>query len=198
MKPGSQRRTKLRKSEIMLKDLKEKGRLQFFFHSPTSELPVRDVVGRGKTEPHLEKEAENYCSRCYQRNNIVPFLRRDEKYLFLFTTCRNEKMSNKYRDKRFIVGFIEKKKGLRRRTHRGESWWAVQGPTKLFEFRDAYPLDKLTRKPLRGVKKLNKNQSEAVLRYFRGKRNILRKCLGELRQLKKQSKKRKNGGRGCA
>lgn len=41
--------------------IKPSGRLQFFFHAPSSDLPVRDVCdeqGRGrKTEPHLERNA---------------------------------------------------------------------------------------------------------------------------------------------
>jgi hypothetical protein len=55
--------------------LEEKGRLQFFFHSPSSELPIRDILnehGKGhKTEPHIEIGAENYINCCYQSNNIV-------------------------------------------------------------------------------------------------------------------------------
>jgi len=122
----------------------KRGRLHFFYHSPSSELPVRDVKGEQgagqKTEPYIEKDAENYYVCCYQ-NNIRAFLRStEERYLFLCTTCMNEELAGQY-DKRFIVGYIEKGKCIRRTKNRV----AVQGPTKLCSFRDAYPLANLRR-----------------------------------------------------
>lgn len=91
--------------------MKEAGRLQFFYHCPKSPLPVRDVLGLPHdgcaTEPHIEKCAENYCWPCDPKN-IQGFLKREEKYLFLFTTCRNERFYNK----QFIVGFISKRAAL--------------------------------------------------------------------------------------
>lgn len=79
-------------SNFLFENLEEKGRLQYFFHSPSSKLPIRDVLNeqkRGyKTEPHIEIGAENYINRCYQSNNIMPFLKSKGKYLFLFTTCK--------------------------------------------------------------------------------------------------------------
>lgn len=191
MRPGSQLIATLRKSEITLKHLKKKGRLQLFYHSPTSELPVRDIEGKDKTEPHLEKRAENYCRRCYQPN-IVGFLKRKEKYLFLFTTCRNSKMPEHY-GKRFIVGYIVKKKPILRTKNKKESWWAVQGPTKIFSFEDAYPLKRLTSKRIRGVRRLDEKETAGVLRHFKGKKNILRKCLRGLREPERPQK----GARGC-
>ncbi len=162
-----------------------RGRLQFFFHSPSSRLPVRDVLGKGKTEPHFEKQAENYCAKCYQRN-IQGFLNHaEEKYLFLFTRCRNKKMKKCY-SKRFIVGYIVKKRRLRR----GPDWWAVQGPTMIFSFKDAYPLNKVTKHPRHvRVMKLDRRQTERVLGHFAGKRNILTQCLRELARLKRTKKR---------
>ena len=59
-------------------DLEETGRLHFFYHSPSSQLPVRDVLDEQKhgykTEPYIEKCAENYCLECYQ-DNIRGFCR---------------------------------------------------------------------------------------------------------------------------
>ena len=59
-------------------DLDETGRLHYFYHSPSSDLPIRDVLGEQgagrKTEPYLERNAENYCRCCWQPN-IVGFLK---------------------------------------------------------------------------------------------------------------------------
>jgi len=186
MKPRAKRITKLRKSEIKLTDLKKKGRLQFFFHAPSSKWPVRDVLGKDKTEPYLEKSAENYCTTCYQPN-IVGFLKRSEKYLFLFTTCLKRGLPQD--GKRFIVGYIAKKKAILRRNKKKESWWAVQGPTKMFSFDDAYPLPW---KRIRGVRRLDEKETADVLQYFKDKKNILRKCLRELRELESVKRERKN------
>ena len=99
-------------SNFLFENLEEKGRLQYFFHSPSSKFPIRDVLDeqkRGdKTEPHIEIGAENYINRCYQSNNIMPFLKSKGKYLFLFTTCKAK--DHKYYNRKCIVGFISKKK----------------------------------------------------------------------------------------
>lgn len=62
-----------------LTDLEEKGRGIFFYHDQTTDLPVRDITGQGKMEPHIEYGlknerndehvvgAENYCYCCYQK-----------------------------------------------------------------------------------------------------------------------------------
>src|SRR5579872_5337348 len=123
------------------KALEETGRLHFFYHSPSSSLPVRDVLndqGAGyKKEPYLEKSAENYCVPCLQRN-IHGFVMSNEKYLFLFTTRKN----SKHDESRYIVGYLKKQKCLRR-FYKKERHWAVQGPIRLFSFDQAFPLRKL-------------------------------------------------------
>jgi hypothetical protein len=109
-KPTQRRSEKLKalEKEFQLTNLKLEGRLQFFFHCPDSSLPIRDVrpvKNRRKKEPHIEKNAENYCVKCYQ-NNIIGFLRSREKYLFLFTQCvSREPALRKLHGKRFIVGY---------------------------------------------------------------------------------------------
>jgi hypothetical protein len=54
--------------DFHLTHLDETGRLHYFYHSPSSDLPIRDVLGEQgagrKTEPHLERNAENYCCCC--------------------------------------------------------------------------------------------------------------------------------------
>lgn len=78
--------------------LKEEGMLQYFYHSPSSKIPIRDVLGENmidshsvgrKTEPHLEIGAENYIRRCWARN-ISRFIEENKKYLFLLTVCKNK------------------------------------------------------------------------------------------------------------
>lgn len=95
-----------RSADFVFEGLDERGRLQFFFHSPSSSLPIRDVLNEQrsgcKTEPHIEIGAENFLNCCYQSNNIIPFLRSREKYLFLFTKCKNANLSQY--NKKLIVG----------------------------------------------------------------------------------------------
>ena len=166
------------------------GRLHFFYHSPSSTLPVRDVKGeqgRLKFEPHIERNAENYCVRCYQ-DNIRAFLRSAEKYLFLCTTCKSKVLAvrkDKLFGKRFIVGYIEKGKCIRR----AEDRVATQGPAKLYSFKDAFPLAQL--RHLRHVKNfrymkrdLTQKQTEKILHHFKGRTDIRRAYLRALRRLK--------------
>src|SRR5271165_6278609 len=99
--------------EILGQPLRQLGRLHFFYHSKDSPLPVRDVLNRhrqgNKTEPYLEKRAENYCQPCIQ-NNIRGFLKSKEKYLFLLTRHSGPGSDGK----RYVVGYLEKERCLRR------------------------------------------------------------------------------------
>lgn len=163
-------------------DLADKGRLQFFYHSPVSELPVRDVTNEQnkghKTEPYLELNAENYCNKCYQGNNIVPFAKSSERYLFLFTTCRNPDLDQN--GERFIVGFLEKKQVLDVDGH-----YAVQGPIELYGFENAYPLSKLHPNPMDiRMLTLDRRKTNRVLEHFEGVRDIFNKCVEEVNRLK--------------
>jgi len=175
--------------------------LQFFFHSPSSELPIRDVLneqGQGyKTEPHVEIKAENYISCCYQPNNIVPFLRSKEKYLFLFTTCQNEE----FYGERFIVGYIVKQGFIdcdcKKLVKQGyincvkcvkQHHYAVKGVTKLFRFKDAYPLEKLTEnaKKVR-MRTVSIGETKTILTHLDGKPCILEKCIEEIEELDRKN-----------
>jgi len=167
--------------------LKPSGRLQFFFHSPSSALPVRDVrneQGSGfKTEPHLEKNAENYCSECYQRANIQGLLKNREKYLFLFTTCKSraDHMEGHFGE-RYIVGYICADRFVPR-----QGFIAVQGKTKIVAFQDAYPLERLvpsaSSRHIR-VRKLTVEEAKKVLDHLRDAPNIKERCIREIERLK--------------
>lgn len=170
----------------------ERGRLHFFYHSPSSELPIRDVLNEQKKgfkkEPFLEKSAENYCVRCYQ-TNISGLLKKREKYLFLFTTCRSP---GRYRGQRFIVGYLKVEKFKLRWTsdeHGGRKChWAVIGPIRLVGFKDAYPLETLvgpqTFRNIR-MRLVNEAETRALLDYFQQKKNIFATCLQEIVRVKK-------------
>jgi len=170
--------------DFNLTDLDETGRLHYFYHSPSSDLPIRDVLGEQgagrKTEPHLERNAENYCCRCWQ-SNIVGFLKSSERYLFLFTTCASKE--SKHKDKRYIVGYIRKERCIDR-----GGFWAVAGQTKVYSFDDAFPLRKLSHATnARHVRRvLPKKQTARVLDNFARKPNILTACLSELSGLKEK------------
>jgi hypothetical protein len=182
---GCKRPTPARKDDLTvnLHDLDDTGRLHYFYHSPSSDLPVRDVLNElgqdYKTEPYLEKQAENYCRRCMQPN-IRGFLRSREKYLFLVT--RMQKAGAKYFGTAYVVGYIEKRKT------RGHEWrpggfYAVLGEAKVYSFRDAYPLESMINfrhRPRKVVERL----TATILDHFSDGRNILNECLIELERLK--------------
>lgn len=206
--------------EFNFDKLEEKGRLQFFFHSPESELPIRDVSNEQrkghKTEPHIEIGAENYISCCYQPNNIVPFLKSKEKYLFLFTRCKKvpEPNCNKIEEREaYIVGYISKGEELRdgRTIHflktpncetrkckvktKCDGRYAVRGKMKLFSFSDAYQLKRLIPdaekiKHIR-MRLIDKKHSKQILDHFKSKRGILlEKCVDAIKGLDKKNKKK--------
>ncbi len=174
--------------EFRLTHLDKTGRLHYFYHSPSSDLPIRDVLGEQgegrKTEPYLERNAENYCCCCWQPN-IVGFLKSSEKYLFLFTRCARKE--SKHKDKLYIVGYICKERCIDR-----GGFWAVAGKTKVYSFEDAFPLRKLSHATnARHVRRLlTKRQTECVLHSFTGKRNKLAACLEEVSCLKEKVRRR--------
>jgi hypothetical protein len=146
-----------------------------------------DEQGQGqKSEPYIEKNAENYCVPCYQKNNIVPFLKSTEKYLFLFTTCKSRcpEMA-RFFGRRFIVGYIIKQRCLER-YHQGELHYAVQGKTKLVAFREAFDLKNLDSRPRHRhirVRLVNAGETKSILRRLDQGKNVLKQCLGELRRV---------------
>ena len=179
--------------EVNQENLKEKGRLQFFYHSKSSELPVRDVKnehGEGpKTEPHIEIGAENYLNECVQ-TYVNSFANSEEKYLFLFTNCSNSKMKE-YHKKRFIVGYIvkevigetQKNQKSQCKSTSDEPFTFIKGETFLYRFQDAMPLTDLNFKKFRAQRLLDAETTQKILMHFRGKDNILNECIKEIKRL---------------
>jgi len=173
--------------------LKEKGRLQFFYHSKSSQLPIRDVRdehGQGpKTEPHIEIGAENYLNPCVQ-SSINSFAKSDEKYLFLFTNCSNCDLPD-YKNKRFIVGYIvkeivgETRKKLKSgcNTTNSKPFTFVKGKTYLFKFKDALSFEELKLKKFRASKLLDVSTTQKILLHFKGKTNVINECVDEIKRL---------------
>ena len=131
--------------------LLDRGRLQFFYHSPSSKLPIRDILneqGHGwKKEPYLEKKAENYCVRCYQVN-IRMMKSNRERYLFLFTRCAYKPLKECWGD-RCIVGYLRVRRFEKRWTYkrsRRKYHWAAVGDVRLVRFQDSFPLKDLVGK----------------------------------------------------
>lgn len=208
---GGKKRSKKIVEEFPSQNFQEKGRLQFFFHSPSSELPVRDVRNEQKkghkTEPHIEIGAENYIYCCYQSNNIIPFLKSNERYLFLFTTCKNKKLDNYY-GKRFVVGYIVRQPYISPircdcselircgfidcENCEEQQHYAVRGEVKIFSFKDAYPLKRLfpTHKNIQNIriKCLSEIETERLLKHFKDKDNILSNCIEEINRLDKYNR----------
>lgn len=155
-----------------LEDLTETGMVKYFFHSRLSSLPVRDVLNsqdRGfKTEPHIEKNAENYLNRCYQ-GNIKKFAESERKYLFL-TTMRRDVSVKKQRQ--YIVGYLEKEKVEKRNSPEGGTHLAIIGPTSLYAFDDAilvadiFDWRSFTRGHLTGKPWVDERKTEQILEHF--------------------------------
>jgi len=184
---------KVNPNQFNFSELTDKGRLQYFYHSPSSKLPIRDVFGAQgagcKTEPHIEIKAENFVNKC-QQPSIIGFLKGDEKYLFLFTrhACNSEKEHYK---QYFIVGYIVKGNYIDRGNH-----YAVIGETKLFSFENAFPLDKIERfKGLENAryikKKLLGEETKRIVEHFKDKENILKECVDEIKKLERLFDKQK-------
>lgn len=177
--------------DIKLEGLVQTGMVQYFFHSPSSELPVRDVLneqGKGcKTEPHLEERAENYIKPCYQAN-IRRFAASDRHYLFLITKCRNKKLEQC--QQQLVVGYIVKEKIIPRPSSDDGYHLAVQGPTFLYHFADAVSVKDLfgqsfTRPLLLSNPAVDEEKTAFLLHSFAEKENIYNLCLKEVKRLKR-------------
>jgi len=169
--------------EYLPEELGQQARAQYFYHSSGNDLPVRDVTdtqGEGKkVEPCIERKAENYCTNCIQWNISSFAGDTDERYLFLFTRCRNSDLDED--GDQHYIGYIDKRRVL---NINGRT--AVQGPIKLVSFEDACPLELVGSPNTRNQKRLNEEQTEKVLEYLSGATNIYCECVEEVERLEKK------------
>jgi hypothetical protein len=173
-------------TELDRSSLGNEGQLQWFFHSPHSEYPVRDIVNRGKTEPYLEKQAENFCSECYQPS-VNTFAETDSRrYLFLFTRCQNDSLYE--HGERRIVGYIDKK----RRLDMGDRT-AVQGDATLVSFEDSADLIGIVDSPnyVRN-EVLDEKVAQRLVDYLDNQENILDDCLEEVERLNRKRREQEH------
>jgi len=177
--------------EFTPEELGDESYIQYFYHHENSELPIRDVTntkGKGpKTEPCIERKAENYCSTCIQ--HVLQSFATDpsRRYLFLFTRCRNENLENHYWNQ-YIVGYIDKRRALRINDPRNpeNSWIGSQGPMKLVSFDDGYPLSWIDRPDLPYFKNLTEDQTWEILNHLRQAENIYNECLQRVEELEEE------------
>ncbi|MHA1187975.1 MAG: hypothetical protein ACTSO7_15965 [Candidatus Heimdallarchaeota archaeon] len=178
-------------------NLEETGRLKIFFHCPESKLPIRNVLNQkngNKTEPHIEIGAENYWNSCYQKNNVKPFAYSKRKYLFLFTYCKNKKLSNIPKGP-LIIGYIIKKKvGISPERKKSVCYPSgkepntyVKGDIYIFDFKDALPLHILGIKNVRLIR-VEEEITSKILNHFKGKKNIKNACVKEIKRLDPNNK----------
>ena len=172
-------------NKFRVTNLEEKGILQYFWHSPSSKLPVRDILGENKRgrkpEPHIEIGAENFIAECYQ-SNIRKFCMRDEKYLFLVTTCRNRELKRHLKEQH-IVGYIVKEKVFIVDGH-----VCVKGPTKLVPFSEDLRMTKFfgkrfSRKDFIRNPWVNKEETQNIKKILDSFPNILKECIREIIRL---------------
>lgn len=175
--------------QIRKKRLEQVGRLQYFYHSPSSVLPIRDVnneLGEGfKTEPHIENGTENFLKACYQ-SHIRSHAEGLEKYLFLYTRCRNKNIEEFYQ--RLIVGYIEKQGwGAHEVNEKQLSY--VQGRVKMVPFHHGILLEDIgIRGRLRGTKILSERQTKILVNGLSRKRDITSRCIDEIVRLDVENK----------
>ncbi len=164
--------------KINLPKLEEKGMIQYFYHSPSSELPVRDILEKLKTEPHIEIGAENYLAKCYP-TNIRKF--------------------GKNKTNQFIVGYIVKEKAFDTGGH-----ICVRGSTFIYSFDDSIPVKDIFGKNFAQSENKGKTLSlsrdvfvdnqktERILKHFEKKTNILSKCIEEIKKLDAKNPKKED------
>lgn len=167
-------------------ELGQEGYMQYFYHHDDSEYPVRDITDRNKTEPCIERKAENYCAECMQY--WLQSFARDpsRRYLFLFTRCQNSDLPQY--GEQFIIGAIDKRRALRIDDPKNpdKSWIASQGPMKLVTFKDGFSLSRIDRPELPYFKNLTEKQTEEIVDHLAGAENIYEDCVARVEELEAQ------------
>lgn len=199
-KPIGARNMKWKKN---INNSEEEGMVQYFYHSPSSRLPIKDVLNKQghKTEPHIEIGAENFCAKCYQQN-IKKFAEKKLKYLFLITTCKNDEVNKRYGKgtNQFVVGYIVKEKAFEI-----EGRTCVKGLTFIYSFDDSILTKELFGKnfsqsenkgktlSLRRNVFVDKDKTKQILNHFHNRKNILNECINKIKGLDKNNETCKYG-----
>lgn len=188
---GESIKTNFKKIKINQNKFLKTGIVQYFYHYPESKLPIRDFAR--KTEPHIEIGAENYLRPCYQPNIKKFAAGKEEKwkgrYLFLITTCKHKELNKKFGNKtnQFIVGYIVKDEAYE---INGRVF--VKGCTCIYSFQDSILTKELFGKnfdrsgnngktiSLMRNPFVDEEKTEDILRHFKNKGNILKKCILEM------------------
>jgi hypothetical protein len=179
-----------RSLRFKLTNLKENGMLQYFWHSPSSRLPIRDVLGENKVhgksvgrkpEPHIEIGAENFIAGCYQ-TNIKKFCSSDRRYLFLVTTCRSKRLEE-HLNEQYIVGYIVKEEAFDINGH-----VCVKGFTKIVPFLHDLRMTRFFGRKFSQIDfvhnpTVGENKSNRIRRVGDSHRNQLNSCVKEIARL---------------
>ncbi len=157
----------------------ECGRLQYFYHCPSSALPIRDVLneqGYGfKTEPHIEIGAENFLKDCFQFS-ISSFVKKGERYLFLMTNCRHPGFD--VFGVKSVVGYIDvHESGMR------DDSVFVLGDAFLVPFHFALPIAELGYHESTRIRLVDEQETGIILERFSGLDNIVEECVEEIQIL---------------
>jgi len=190
-------KTRIDQIKFDFDNLRETGMIQYFYHCPDSDLPIRDVLNKQKqghkTEPHIEIGAENYIAKCYQPN-IKKFVCSSDKYLFLITTCKNieiNKKIGKNKTNQFIVGYIIKEDAFEIDGHT-----CVRGSTFIYSFEDSILVKDLfgwnfSRRELLNKPFVDEQKTREILMHFGSKESILEECIKKIIELDKRNSKDK-------
>jgi hypothetical protein len=161
------------------------GKFCYFISCPDSELPIRDYVHKGKSEPHYETRSYNECALCNQRG-IRSTYSRGISYLIFYTRYKGTK--NGYRNKYFITGLFPistQKKVKNRIAYRSENpiFLSIEDSMRLGNelwqkwFGKVLPKDNKGSHNLRYMTKFVKKDSPAlkdVLNHFDSKKSLNR------------------------
>lgn len=179
------------------------GRNIYFYHNPSTKLPIRNTDK--KNEPYIEYGyekgengdgiigAENYCDECYP-DVINQIDKKNEKYLFLVTFPKHNDIEPRENQ---IVGYIRKKKVL----DRVDEPKAIVGEMKLFEFDDAIQCNeygKRSKGPLgRYGETFDKEQTSEIIAHFESCDDVTKQCLEKTLELKDGDQTEDTSSDGC-
>lgn len=181
------------------------GRAIKFIQASSTELPVRDIPGRRKTEPYIEYGwerglnedyivgAENFCSRCYP-DAVQKLVNENREYLFLVTYPKHRGSTV---NENHIIGYIRNEDY----EWREEDRVAVIGEIKLFSEEDGIPLSDFGYEPSKRSLSpwgypFDEEDTAEIISRFEGSDDLTEECLEKV--LEWEGKNRTSStDRGC-